>query len=198
MFWPAGSRHLPEWVPDSTCSQCSACRSPFTLLRRRHHCRSCGKVGRGWDGACGVPPWTQLCSTPLCPLCRSSVPAAHQIPRCCPTMARPNPFESALTATPHTCHLHPAVPGASESPSARSSSQEAAQLGAQGRFGAAGQHLGPVTLLRAWWAWRQDPPTWFRPAPMHRGRTSYGGSPYGVMVGAGPPLLVHRGLLCFR
>ncbi|XP_074739649.1 lateral signaling target protein 2 homolog isoform X2 [Strix uralensis] len=40
----AGTRRLPEWVPDSTCSQCSACRSPFTLLRRRHHCRSCGKI----------------------------------------------------------------------------------------------------------------------------------------------------------
>ncbi|OWK55494.1 Lateral signaling target protein 2 [Lonchura striata] len=40
----AGARHLPEWVPDSTCSQCSACRSPFTLLRRRHHCRCCGKI----------------------------------------------------------------------------------------------------------------------------------------------------------
>ncbi|KAM9289519.1 lateral signaling target protein 2 homolog [Morus bassanus] len=40
----AGTRRLPEWVPDSTCSQCSACRLPFTLLRRRHHCRSCGKI----------------------------------------------------------------------------------------------------------------------------------------------------------
>ncbi|XP_076205958.1 lateral signaling target protein 2 homolog isoform X2 [Aptenodytes patagonicus] len=40
----AGTHRLPEWVPDSTCSQCSACRSPFTLLRRRHHCRSCGKI----------------------------------------------------------------------------------------------------------------------------------------------------------
>ncbi|XP_063204843.1 lateral signaling target protein 2 homolog isoform X3 [Chroicocephalus ridibundus] len=43
----AAPRRLPEWVPDSTCSQCSACRSPFTLLRRRHHCRSCGKVNFG-------------------------------------------------------------------------------------------------------------------------------------------------------
>ncbi|XP_025903296.1 lateral signaling target protein 2 homolog [Nothoprocta perdicaria] len=40
----AGVRRLPEWVPDSSCSQCSACRAPFTLLRRRHHCRSCGKI----------------------------------------------------------------------------------------------------------------------------------------------------------
>ncbi|XP_071426085.1 lateral signaling target protein 2 homolog isoform X2 [Pithys albifrons albifrons] len=43
----AGTHRLPEWVPDSTCSQCSACRSPFTLLRRRHHCRSCGKPRSG-------------------------------------------------------------------------------------------------------------------------------------------------------
>ncbi|XP_066053548.1 lateral signaling target protein 2 homolog [Chamaea fasciata] len=43
--WRSGcARHLPEWVPDSTCSQCSACHLPFTLLRRRHHCRSCGKI----------------------------------------------------------------------------------------------------------------------------------------------------------
>lgn len=40
----AGARSRPEWVPDSTCSHCSACRAPFTLLRRRHHCRSCGKI----------------------------------------------------------------------------------------------------------------------------------------------------------
>ncbi|XP_053317858.1 lateral signaling target protein 2 homolog isoform X2 [Spea bombifrons] len=34
----------PEWVPDSACNQCSCCCAPFTLLRRRHHCRSCGKI----------------------------------------------------------------------------------------------------------------------------------------------------------
>ncbi|XP_019361488.1 PREDICTED: lateral signaling target protein 2 homolog [Gavialis gangeticus] len=39
-----GTTGLPRWVPDSTCSQCSACHTPFTLLRRRHHCRNCGKI----------------------------------------------------------------------------------------------------------------------------------------------------------
>ncbi|XP_063303368.1 lateral signaling target protein 2 homolog isoform X1 [Pelobates fuscus] len=34
----------PEWVPDSACNQCTTCCAPFTLLRRRHHCRSCGKI----------------------------------------------------------------------------------------------------------------------------------------------------------
>ncbi|KAG2455508.1 LST2 protein, partial [Polypterus senegalus] len=33
----------PTWVPDSACDCCSACRVVFTFLRRRHHCRSCGK-----------------------------------------------------------------------------------------------------------------------------------------------------------
>ncbi|XP_064182533.1 lateral signaling target protein 2 homolog isoform X2 [Anguilla rostrata] len=34
----------PVWVPDSACDHCMACHAPFTLLRRRHHCRSCGKI----------------------------------------------------------------------------------------------------------------------------------------------------------
>eukprot|EP00074_Homo_sapiens_P064229 XP_011511842.1 lateral signaling target protein 2 homolog isoform X6 [Homo sapiens] len=35
----------PEWVPDEACGFCTACKAPFTVIRRKHHCRSCGKVG---------------------------------------------------------------------------------------------------------------------------------------------------------
>eukprot|EP00062_Callorhinchus_milii_P021837 gi/632978989/ref/XP_007906217.1/ PREDICTED: lateral signaling target protein 2 homolog isoform X3 [Callorhinchus milii] len=34
----------PEWITDSACSQCMSCKAPFTILRRRHHCRNCGKI----------------------------------------------------------------------------------------------------------------------------------------------------------
>ncbi|XP_062863815.1 lateral signaling target protein 2 homolog isoform X2 [Trichomycterus rosablanca] len=34
----------PEWVPDEACNSCIACKAPFTVIRRKHHCRSCGKI----------------------------------------------------------------------------------------------------------------------------------------------------------
>ncbi|KAI6177845.1 Lateral signaling target protein 2-like protein [Aphelenchoides bicaudatus] len=33
-----------EWVPDSECENCVACGTSFTLIRRRHHCRNCGRI----------------------------------------------------------------------------------------------------------------------------------------------------------
>jgi len=33
-----------HWMPDQTCKVCYDCEAPFTLFRRRHHCRICGQV----------------------------------------------------------------------------------------------------------------------------------------------------------
>ena len=37
-------RVQPFWVPDSEAAACQICGGRFTLVRRRHHCRACGKV----------------------------------------------------------------------------------------------------------------------------------------------------------
>ena len=34
--------HAPVWASDVTSNDCSLCRTEFTWLRRRHHCRRCG------------------------------------------------------------------------------------------------------------------------------------------------------------
>lgn len=38
------------WTNDDEVKQCTLCKNDFTLLRRRHHCRSCGRV---MCGKCG-------------------------------------------------------------------------------------------------------------------------------------------------
>ncbi|KAI8054171.1 uncharacterized protein B0P05DRAFT_591564 [Gilbertella persicaria] len=32
------------WMPDEQCKECYKCRKPFTILRRKHHCRICGQI----------------------------------------------------------------------------------------------------------------------------------------------------------
>lgn len=34
--------HSVVWRPDCSSDTCFSCRKPFTLFRRRHHCRKCG------------------------------------------------------------------------------------------------------------------------------------------------------------
>lgn len=33
-----------HWMPDKLCKECYNCELPFTVFRRRHHCRLCGQV----------------------------------------------------------------------------------------------------------------------------------------------------------
>jgi hypothetical protein len=33
-----------NWIPDERCTTCNLCKCVFSIITRRHHCRSCGKI----------------------------------------------------------------------------------------------------------------------------------------------------------
>ncbi|VDN99907.1 unnamed protein product [Rodentolepis nana] len=41
---PLSSLSPPEWAADTSSSVCVSCGAKFTVLRRRHHCRICGRL----------------------------------------------------------------------------------------------------------------------------------------------------------
>ena len=40
----ADAGDAPVWVPDKLAARCMVCGASFSVIRRRHHCRNCGKV----------------------------------------------------------------------------------------------------------------------------------------------------------
>ena len=38
------SRKPSIWIPNEKITNCFKCRSEFSLLNRKHHCRSCGRI----------------------------------------------------------------------------------------------------------------------------------------------------------
>ncbi|XP_024429532.3 lateral signaling target protein 2 homolog isoform X2 [Desmodus rotundus] len=61
----------PEWVPDEACSLCTACKAPFTVIRRKHHCRSCGKIfcSRCSSHSAPLPRYGQVKPVRVCTHC---------------------------------------------------------------------------------------------------------------------------------
>ncbi|XP_034051075.1 lateral signaling target protein 2 homolog isoform X2 [Thalassophryne amazonica] len=61
----------PEWVPDDACNSCIACKAPFTVIRRKHHCRSCGKIfcSRCSSHSAPLPRYGQVKPVRVCTHC---------------------------------------------------------------------------------------------------------------------------------
>ena len=55
-MWILLTSDPPVWMPDETSDECLSCRSSFTVLRRKHHCRNCGQVSQLTN--CPPPPHT--------------------------------------------------------------------------------------------------------------------------------------------
>ena len=68
------SRHAGitcKWATDASAPACNACSAPFTLLRRRHHCRSCGCVACGdcVSSRCHLPGHPENAPQMVCKRC---------------------------------------------------------------------------------------------------------------------------------
>ncbi|KAM9678345.1 lateral signaling target protein 2 homolog [Trichechus inunguis] len=61
----------PEWVPDEACGLCTTCKAPFTVIRRKHHCRSCGKIfcSRCSSHSAPLPRYGQMKPVRVCTHC---------------------------------------------------------------------------------------------------------------------------------
>ncbi|XP_061651417.1 lateral signaling target protein 2 homolog isoform X6 [Phyllopteryx taeniolatus] len=61
----------PDWVPDELCNSCIACKAPFTVIRRKHHCRSCGKIfcSRCSSHSAPLPRYGQMKPVRVCTHC---------------------------------------------------------------------------------------------------------------------------------
>ncbi|XP_060918690.1 lateral signaling target protein 2 homolog isoform X1 [Labrus mixtus] len=61
----------PDWVPDEACNSCVACKAPFTVIRRKHHCRSCGKIfcSRCSSHSAPLPRYGQVKPVRVCTHC---------------------------------------------------------------------------------------------------------------------------------
>ena len=103
--------HPPSWVPDELAPQCMGCVATFTVVRRRHHCRNCGKVKQARN-LCEKVPFAAFIN--FFDFFRCSVANAAVIQSLCQDTATLNLFGCAIaatcTASPHLLFpTHPSI-----------------------------------------------------------------------------------------
>lgn len=61
----------PSWLPDQEAPACMACFAQFTVVRRRHHCRNCGKIfcARCSSNSVPLPRYGHLKPVRVCNRC---------------------------------------------------------------------------------------------------------------------------------
>ncbi|KAK7864148.1 hypothetical protein R5R35_007663 [Gryllus longicercus] len=61
----------PQWTPDKDIKHCSDCNTKFDFLRRKHHCRRCGRIycGSCCDTRIGLPRMCFVDPVRVCEKC---------------------------------------------------------------------------------------------------------------------------------
>eukprot|EP00727_Mastigamoeba_balamuthi_P000641 m51a1_g10574 putative tkl protein kinase (674) ;mRNA; r:55931-59252 len=100
---PGRSSEAPVWIPDKCSKVCMKCGDPFTLVRRRHHCRNCGKVlcagCSAWRAVLEhIDPHARQRVCQLC-YCSLAVPAEAVAPPM-PAVVAPVPAEPPVFPAP--------------------------------------------------------------------------------------------------
>ncbi|XP_023337511.1 lateral signaling target protein 2 homolog isoform X2 [Eurytemora carolleeae] len=85
-----GVESPPPWIPDSMAPLCMGCGAGFSLVKRRHHCRSCGRV------------FCQRCSPNQVPLPRYGMESPVRVCNRC-YIYYMNPYEER---TVHAYHVY--------------------------------------------------------------------------------------------
>lgn len=74
--------YAPKWIPDIDAKSCMKCDMKFTVVKRRHHCRACGKVLCGQ--CCNMKfhlPYMDYKPARVCQTCCDVMVAVLNIPR---------------------------------------------------------------------------------------------------------------------
>lgn len=70
----------PFWIPDFACSNCTNCKTKFTIFLRKHHCRGCGKIF--CDRCCSQQarfPYMDFKIGRVCPTCTETIKEVHRM-----------------------------------------------------------------------------------------------------------------------
>ncbi|XP_071094279.1 phosphatidylinositol-3,5-bisphosphate 3-phosphatase MTMR3-like isoform X1 [Haliotis cracherodii] len=90
-----GESKMTLWVPDHAVTHCAGCDYAFSLVRRKHHCRSCGRI------------YCNTCSNYFSPVPRQHLEEAVRVCRSCHIMLQPAiaaaNLASAGATTHHSC-----------------------------------------------------------------------------------------------
>lgn len=91
----------PRWIEDSDAASCFRCRTEFSTMRRRHHCRACGQI---FCHACSskqapIPKYGIEKEVRVCDSCFDKLKSAAPEPPAIPKSTQQQPISSSSSSS---------------------------------------------------------------------------------------------------